>query len=159
MCAPDLIQPPHRLRDRTSTCAAGSTWEWWMGGIPSGDVNPLDDLGFFDQWSCISSLLLDFPVLFVCTPPTHALPFPVKPYVSPTPSLQTGGVFCGRSSWSPSAGLLDLVTLPVEPGNIVYANCTCKSKPIHCKAVSYVTYNRPRHSGSPEHDHQCLKNK
>ena len=46
MVSPDPARRPRHLISRPSTYAVGSTWEWWVGGVPPRDGDPLVDLGF-----------------------------------------------------------------------------------------------------------------
>ena len=46
MLAPDPARRPWRLIARPPTYVVVSTWEWWVGGVPPIDGDPLDDLGF-----------------------------------------------------------------------------------------------------------------
>ena len=48
--APDPARRPHRLIARPSTYAVGSTLEWWVGGVPPREGNPLDDRWIFFDW-------------------------------------------------------------------------------------------------------------
>ena len=104
-----------RLRSRPLTCAAGSTWEWWAGGVLARDGKPLDDLEFL--WLVI----LDFvntcgiPHPARLRPPPPPQPFSSYNHTFPQhPHYERGG--CGRPSRSPFRGFaLDPVILPVEP--------------------------------------------
>ena len=98
MAAPDPARRPRHLIARPSTYAVGSTLEWWVGGVPLRDGDPLYDLGYtlisdleFSRRSWSSPSLISAPL-----PP---IPFLVQLYLSPTPSLLMGGVFFGRPSW------------------------------------------------------------
>ena len=46
MATPDPAQRPWHLIAFPSTYAVGRTWEWWEGGVPTRDSDPLNDLGF-----------------------------------------------------------------------------------------------------------------
>ena len=103
VCPP--LTPPRRpwiLGSCPYTCAAGSTWDWWVGGVPAGARDPLDDLKF------LRSVILDFVDTHEIphTVHMHLLPnlFLVQPYLYPTPSLRTGGGFVVVPLALPSAG-------------------------------------------------------
>ena len=130
MAAPDPAQRPWHLIARPSTYAFGSTWEWWVGGVPLRDGDPLNDLGFpsivdleFSRrsWSypsLLSAPPLQYLSLYNCTFPQYPPyerkeGFVVVPLALPSASLPwthssfrlnqclTASVLRPRSSSSP----------------------------------------------------------